>query len=56
LVEETIDVAVKNITFVETIEGRNSHHVLPAVARIYSRLSSWASLWCAFILTELESS
>ena len=38
LVEETIDVAVKNITFVETIEGRNSHHVLPAVARIYSRL------------------
>jgi hypothetical protein len=27
LVEETIDVAVKNITIVETIEGRNSHHV-----------------------------
>ena len=30
LVEETIDVAVKNVTFVETIESRNSHHVLPA--------------------------
>ena len=38
LVEESKNVAVKNITFVETIESRNSSHVLPAIARIYSRL------------------
>ena len=29
---------VKNITFVETVESRNASHVLPAIARIYSRL------------------
>ena len=38
LVEESMNVTVKNITFVETIESRNSQHVLPAIAKIYSRL------------------
>ena len=38
LVEESMNVTVKNITFVETIESRHSQHVLPAIAKIYSRL------------------
>ena len=38
LVEESMNVTVKNVTFVETIESRNSQHVLPAIAKIYSRL------------------
>ena len=38
LVEESKDVAVKNLTFVETLEGRTAQHVLPAIANIYSRL------------------
>ena len=38
LVEESMNVTVKNVTFVETIESRHSQHVLPAIAKIYSRL------------------
>jgi len=38
LVEESMNVTVKNIIFVETIESRHSQHVLPAIAKIYSRL------------------
>lgn len=38
LVEESKNVAVKNVTMVEVVESRNAHHILPAIARIYSRL------------------
>ena len=37
-VEESQDVAVRNVTFVEVVAGRAVHHVLPALARIYARL------------------
>eukprot|EP00435_Cladocopium_sp_Y103_P007195 s4968_g2.t1 len=38
LVEDSKNAAVKNLTFVETVESRTAAHVLPAIARIYSRL------------------
>ena len=38
LVEDSQDVMVKNVTFVEAVQSRASQHVLPAVARIYGRL------------------
>ena len=38
LVEESINVAVRNVTLVEVVEGRTAQHVLPALARMYSRL------------------
>ena len=38
LVEESKNVAVKNVTMVEVVESRNAQHILPAIARIYSRL------------------
>ena len=38
LVEDSKNVAVKNLTFVEAVESRTAAHVLPAIAPIYSRL------------------
>ena len=38
LVEESQNVAVQNVTLVEVVESRNASHILPAIARIYSRL------------------
>ena len=38
LVQESRNVAVKNVTLVEVVESRNANHILPAIARIYSRL------------------
>ena len=38
LVEQSQDVAVRNVTLVEVVEGRTAQHVLPALARMYSRL------------------
>ena len=38
LVEDSKNVMVKNVTFAETVESRTSQHVLPSIARIYSRL------------------
>eukprot|EP00913_Durusdinium_trenchii_P015946 g14985.t1 len=39
-VQSAQDVAVKNLTFVEVLQGRAVHHILPALARIYARLRS----------------
>ena len=39
-VEEAQNVAVRNLTFVETLPGRAVGHILPALARIYARLRS----------------
>ena len=38
LVEETTDVGVTNLTFIETLPSRNARDVLPALARIHCRL------------------
>ena len=38
LVEDSQNVAVRNVTMVEVVESRTVQHILPAVARIYSRL------------------
>ena len=40
MVEKSKDVMVKNLTFVEVLNGRAVHHILPALARIYARLRS----------------
>ena len=40
LVNESKNVTVRNLTFVEPVEDRNVQHVLPAIARIYARLRS----------------
>ena len=39
-VQDTQDVAVRNVTFVEVLPGRAVHHILQALARIYARLRS----------------
>ena len=38
LVVESRNVAVQNVTLVEVVESRNATHILPAIARMYSRL------------------
>ena len=38
LVQDSQNVAVRNVTLVEVVESRNANHILPAIARIYSRL------------------
>ena len=40
LVEDSTDVTVRNLTFVEVLHGRAVSHILPALARIYARLRS----------------
>ena len=40
LVEEASNVGVCNLTFVETLESRNSKHIVAAIAKIYCRLRS----------------
>eukprot|EP00438_Fugacium_kawagutii_P007098 Skav200526 [mRNA] locus=scaffold2291:63661:70974:+ [translate_table: standard] len=38
LVTDAQGVSVRNLTFVEPVESRKVHHVLPSLARIYARL------------------
>eukprot|EP00438_Fugacium_kawagutii_P036614 Skav217824 [mRNA] locus=scaffold889:271892:280114:- [translate_table: standard] len=38
MVEENMDIGVRNVTLVEILESRSAHHVLPALARMYSKL------------------
>lgn len=40
LINESKNVAVRNLTFVEPVLDRNMQNVLPAIARIYARLRS----------------
>ena len=40
LIEETSNVTVKNLTFVEILESRHVRNVLPALARVHCRLRS----------------
>eukprot|EP00438_Fugacium_kawagutii_P017886 Skav201903 [mRNA] locus=scaffold3992:11450:20578:- [translate_table: standard] len=38
LIQENKNVAVKNLTFTEPLRSRATHHVIPAIARVYARL------------------
>eukprot|EP00438_Fugacium_kawagutii_P019184 Skav219373 [mRNA] locus=scaffold76:661740:669233:+ [translate_table: standard] len=38
LIQENQNVAVKNLTFAEPLKSRATHHVIPAIARVYARL------------------
>ena len=56
MVEAAKNVALKQLTFVEPVKPRTVKHMLPALARMYSRIRALGlPLYIAFAVIERES-